>query len=241
VTRKKLPEIWCVPQSGRKRPGARPAPDYFRVAREIEAAMRALRIRPGLDSVEGRAEEYAKLLDRQVEKAPPQTAKQQKAHLNKIYGAALRLALAIEDAGSGIEKLLEKCPRTRFEMSVGILTAGRSAPNAVVGPKRPTVSHVHFVVRWIADAAASSVPESTEKDFVEEVWKLAAEDYYGLTGRPPTASQRVRGDGFLDFLAKVFVALGIRDESPTYYAIKAVSWFRDAQKNLKKSAPILCP
>jgi hypothetical protein len=230
-------KVWRLPRSHLQgalpdQPGARPAPDYFGVLRKVEDAMRSLPLWIESAPIESRAEKYAELLYGQIGAAAPMTARQARTHLAEIRKCAWALAKALTRAGPDIEAQLDAFRATSLDR---------------IGIKTPSVGAMQIAVQWIAEAAALAGPAPAKrkgpqrKDFAQEVSRLAAEDYYRLTGFKPTATKRIDGDGFLEFLRKIFKAMespnadgsaskadGIRHASAERFAADAVKWFERA-------------
>jgi hypothetical protein len=214
-------KVWRLPQPDRVLPGARPAPDYFSVVHKVAHAMGSLPLWIENPPIETLSAKYADLLRSQIGTAAPMTAKQTRAHFAEIFEAAAALSRTIERAGPDIETQLDACRTTSLDR---------------LEIETPSVGDVKIAVQRIAEAAALTEPASGKtmgpqrKDFAREVSRLAAENYYGLTRLKPTATKRVNGGGFLDFLEKIFEAVEIRHASAERLAADAVKWF---QKNFR--------
>jgi hypothetical protein len=233
--------LWRLPQPpqpGRvvdgfrppEHPDARPAPDYFSVRHKVEHAMGSLPLWIEDPPIEDLSEKYADLLYRQIGAAMPMTVQQARAHLAEISKAAKALAREIERAGPDIETQLDACRTTSFDRP-GIKRRPRSVADA------------KLAVQWIAETATLTSPASGKtkgplrKDFAQEVSQLAVEDYYRLTSLTPTATKRVNGGGFLDFLRTIFEAVEIRHASAERFAADAVKWFKRAFEAHKTDSP----
>ena len=167
-------KVWRLPQSHFPNappdlPGARPAPDYYLVVRDVEKAMRSLSPSFWIDdpSIESHAEKFAKLLYRQIGAAEPMTARQARAHLAEIRKCAEALAEALKRAGPDIEAQLDGFRATSLDK---------------FAIKTPSVGNMKIAIQWIAEAAALAEPPPGKgkgpqrKDFAREVERLAAEE-----------------------------------------------------------------
>ena len=212
-------KVWRLPQSHFPNappdlPGARPAPDYYLVVRDVEKAMRSLSPSFWIDdpSIELHAEKFAKLLYRQIGAAEPMTARQARAHLAEIRKCAEALAEALKRAGPDIEAQLDGFRATSLDK---------------FAIKTPSVGNMKIAIQWIAEAAALAEPPPGKgkgpqrKDFAREVERLAAEEYYRLIGLKPTASD---GKKYLGFLKEIFRAVGIPDASAKRIATERVMY-----------------
>jgi hypothetical protein len=219
-------------------PGTRPAPEYFSVMRSVELAMRSLPLLIEDYPIETLGEKYADLLYSQIGAAAPMTAQQARAHLAEIHKCAWALAQALKRAGPDIAAQLEAFRATSLDRC---------------GIKTPSVGAVKIAVQWIAEAAAGGAQTSKarakrkgpqRKDFVQAVSRFAAEDYYRLTGVKPTATKRIHGDGFLEFLRKIFKAMespnanGSQSEADGFAGASAERFAADAVKWLKSRATV---
>ena len=101
-------------------------------------------------------------------------------------------------------------------------------------PRRPTLGEIETYLQRLIDAASlAKIPGNAKqhkgpdrKLDALEIAKAAARDFYSLTGKYPTASQRVEENGFRDFLSAIFRALDMSHNSAERFARDVRDWWK---------------
>jgi hypothetical protein len=102
-------------------------------------------------------------------------------------------------------------------------------------PRHPTIGEIETYLQRLIDAASvAKIPDNAKKHKgpdrkldVFEIAKSAARDFHSLTGEFPTTGQRVKKNGFRDFLTAIFEALNMPHHSADSFAKRARNWWKN--------------
>ena len=191
-------------------------PDRALILAKIENAMRALPLLLPVDDlldgcISRLAEKYIDMKFEHFNVRKPLTKNEINSQLSKI--------------GEQSEALLETMRKLQ-EPSIDALNSCRS-------DGEPTLGELERSLQWlnkIASLATAPNAAKNHKGPSREVYALkiaeaGADDFYNLTGKRPTHSERIAKNGFRDFLAAIFEALDISHCSAEAFAKKAAaSW-----------------
>jgi len=105
-------------------------------------------------------------------------------------------------------------------------------------PRPHSLGEIEACLQSLIDAASLAKAPDDAKNHKGQARKLdalkiakeAARDFHSLTWKPPTAGQRVKRNGFRDFLAAIFEALNTHHSAERFAKDVSVWWKNDRSR-----------